>query len=185
MDELYIEKVLNGDIDAYKYFVRQYKDMAFTLAVSVLKSEFDAKDAVQEAFIIAFRKLRSFKGNSKFSTWFCRIVINEALKQVKKREKVPYEFRDMPDVSLEDIPQSLVAMKDEQQKYFIDFALQKIPSKEALALNLFYLEEYSVEEVSDLTGWSVSNVKVILFRARKSLYCELSKILKTEKKLLY
>ena len=70
MDELYIEKVLNGDIDAYKYFVRQYKDMAFTLAVSVLKSEFDAKDAVQEAFIIAFRKLRSFKGNSKFSTWF-------------------------------------------------------------------------------------------------------------------
>jgi len=185
MDELYIEKVLNGDIDAYKYFVRQYKDMAFTLAVSVLKSEFDAKDAVQEAFIIAFRKLKSFKGNSKFSTWFCRIVINEALKQVKKREKDPCEFQDIPDVSPEDIPQSLVAMKDEQQKYFIDLALQKIPSKEALALNLFYLEEYSVEEVSDLTGWSVSNVKVILYRARKNMYCELSKTLRSEKKLLY
>ncbi len=185
MDELYIEKVLNGDIDAYKYFVRQYKDMAFTLAVSVLKSEFDAKDAVQEAFIIAFRKLRSFKGDSKFSTWFCRIVINEALKQVKKRDKDPYEFRDMPDVPLEDIPHSLVSMKEEQQKYFIDLALQKIPSKEALALNLFYLQEYSVEEVSDLTGWSVSNVKVILHRARKRMYFELSKISKTEKKLLY
>ena len=91
----------------------------------------------------------------------------------------------MPDVSKEDIPQSLVAMKDEQQKYFIDLALQKIPSKEALALNLFYLQEYSVEEVSDLTGWSVSNVKVILHRARKRMHCELSKILKTEKKLLY
>jgi RNA polymerase sigma-70 factor (ECF subfamily) len=91
----------------------------------------------------------------------------------------------MPDVSKEDIPQSLVAMKDEQQKYFIDLALQKIHSKEALALNLFYLQEYSVEEVSDLTGWSVSNVKVFLFRARKRMYCELSKILKTEKKLLY
>ncbi len=147
MDELYIEKVLNGDIDAYKYFVRQFKDMAFTLAVSVLKSEFDAKDAVQEAFIIAFRKLRSFKGNSKFYTWFCRIVINEALKQLTKREQEPYKFHDMPDVSLEDIPQSLVSMKEEQQKYFIDLALQKIPSKEALALNIFYLHEYSVEEV--------------------------------------
>jgi len=185
MDELYIEKVLDGDIDAYKYFVRKYKDMAFTLAVSVLKSEFDATDAVQEAFIIAFRKLRSFKGNSKFSTWFCRIVINEALKLAKNREREPYEFREFPDVSMEDIPQSLASMKEEQQKYFIGLALQKIPSNEALALNLFYLEEYSVEEVSDLTGWSVSNVKVILFRARKRMYGELSKILKKEKKLLY
>ena len=185
MDELYIEKVLNGDIDAYKYFVRQYKDMAFTVAVSVLKSEFDAKDAVQEAFIIAFRKLKSFKGKSKFSTWFCRIVINEALKQVKKREQDLYEYRDTPHVFAEDISQTLASIKEEQQKYFIDLALQNIPSKEALTLTLFYLEEYSVEEVSDLTGWSVSNVKVILFRARKSMYCELNKILKTEKKLLY
>ncbi len=136
MDGLYIEKVLNGDIDAYKYFVRQYKDMAFLLAVSVLKSEFDAKDAVQEAFIIAFRKLRSFKGNSKFSTWFCRIVINEALKQLKKREQEPYKLQDISDVSVEDITQSLASIKEEQQKYFIDLALQNIPSKEALALNL-------------------------------------------------
>ena len=87
MDELYIERVLNGDVDAYRYFVQQYKDMAFSVAVSVLKSEFEAKDTVQESFIIAFRKLKSFKGNSKFSTWFCRIVINEALKQAKKQEK--------------------------------------------------------------------------------------------------
>ena len=185
MDELYIEKVLNGDIDAYKYFVRQYKDMAFTVAVSVLKSEFDAKDAVQEAFIIAFRKLRSFKGKSKFSSWFCRIVINEALKQVNKKGREPYNLPEMPDVSLEEIPQSLASIKEEQQKCFIDLALQNLSSKEALSLTLFYLEEYSVEEVSDLTGWSVSNVKVILFRARKSMYCELNRILKTEKKLLY
>lgn len=185
MDELYIEKVLNGDINAYKYFVRQYKDMAFTVAVSILKSEFDARDAVQEAFIIAFRKLKSYKGNSKFSTWFCRIVINEALKQVNKREKEPYELRELSEVSVTEISPSLASIKEEQQKYFIDLALQNIPSREALALTLFYLEEYSVEEVSDITGWSVSNAKVILYRARKSMNCELSKFLKTEKKLLY
>ncbi|UCG28276.1 MAG: sigma-70 family RNA polymerase sigma factor [Bacteroidales bacterium] len=85
MDELYIDKVLNGDIDAFRYFVQQYKDMAFTIAVSILKQEFDAKDAVQDAYITAFRKLRSFKGKSKFSTWFYRIVINGSLKHRKKQ----------------------------------------------------------------------------------------------------
>ena len=184
MDELYIEKVLNGDIDAFKYFVKQYKDKAFNVALSILKNEFDAKDAVQEAFIIAFRKLNSFKGKSTFFTWFCRIVINESMKQINERGREPYKCNEIPDISVEETPQSLSSMKEDQQKYFIDLALKSIPSKEALVLNLFYLEEYSVQEVSGLTGWSDSNVKVILFRARKNMYSELSKILKTEKNLL-
>ena len=185
MDELYIERVLNGDVDAYRYFVQQYKDMAFSVAVSVLKSEFEAKDTVQESFIIAFRKLKSFKGNSKFSTWFCRIVINEALKQAKKQERGFYNLAEIPDIIEEGMPRALALIEEEEQKFFIGLALQNIPSREALALTLFYLEEYSLEELSDLTGWSASNVKVILFRARKSMYCELNKVLRTEKKLLY
>jgi RNA polymerase sigma-70 factor (ECF subfamily) len=104
---------LNGDIDAFIYFIRQYN-----LTISTLRNEFES-------------------------------------------------------------------MQEEQQKYFIDLALRYLSSKEALALNLFYLEEYSVEEVSGLTGWSTANVKVTLFRARKNMYAELSKILKTEKKILY
>ena len=95
-----------------------------------------------------------------------------------------FRSNEIPDISVEETPQSLSSMKEDQQKYFIDLALKSIPSKEALVLNLFYLEEYSVQEVSGLTGWSDSNVKVILFRARKNMYSELSKILKTEKNLL-
>ncbi len=184
MDELYIKKVLDGDIDAFRYFVHQYKDKAYNLAFSVLKNEFDARDAVQEAFIIAFRKLGKFRRKSKFSTWFFRIVINEALKSLKKtKEKYIADTRtdsvDPGHVEINDI------VSRDQQKYYIDQAMHNIPSKEALALTLFYIEEYSVEEIREVTGWTESNVKVLLHRARKNMYQELNLLLSTEKKTLY
>ena len=185
MDELYIKKVLNSDIDAFRYFVHQYKDKAYNLAFSVLKNEFDARDAVQEAFIIAFRKLGKFRGKSKFSTWFFRIVINEALKSLKKPGKEKY----IADTRTESVDPGHMETHDilsrDQQKYYIDLDMQNIPSKEALALTLFYLEEYSVEEIREITGWTESNVKVLLHRARKSMYHELNVLLSSEKKTLY
>ena len=185
MDELYIKKVLDGDIDAFRYFVHQYKDKAYNLAFSVLKNEFDARDAVQEAYIIAFRKLGKFRGKSRFSTWFFRIVINEALKSSKKLGKEIY----FADTRAESVDPGHVEINDkisrDQQKYFIDQAIQNIPPKEALALTLFYMEEYSVEEIREITGWTESNVKVLLHRARKSMYNELNVLLSTEKKTLY
>ncbi len=185
MDELYIKKVLNGDIDAFRYFVHQYKDKAYTLAFSVLKNEFDARDAVQEAYIIAFRKLGKFRGKSKFSTWFFRIVINESLKCLKKFGKE----KNITNARTETVDPGYIEIHDivsrDQQKYYIDLAIQNIPSNEALALTLFYIEEYSVEEIREMTGWTESNVKVLLHRARKSMYNELNLLLSTEKKTLY
>lgn len=186
MDELYINKVLDGDIDAFRYFVHQYKDRAYNIAFSVLKNEFDARDAVQEAYIIAYRKLGKFRGKSKFSTWFIRIVINESLKHSNKKAAVKREItgdaNESADPGSVDIQDKLTR---DQQKYYIDLAMKNIPSNEALALALFYMEEYSIEEIRELTGWTESNVKVILHRARKSMYHELNLLLSTEKKTLY
>lgn len=185
MDELYIRKVLDGDIDAFKYFVQQYKDFAFAVAVSVVKNEFEAKDIVQEAFILAFRNLKSFKSKSKFSTWFYRIVVNEALKHANKNPPVASTGPESPGERPEAVAHSVNSFDDAHQKYYIDLAMKHIPAREALVLSLFYLKEYQVEEISNITGWSVSNIKVNLFRARKSFYHVLSKLLKTEKERLY
>lgn len=185
MDELYINKVLDGDIDAFRYFVHQYKDRAYNIAFSVLKNEFDARDAVQEAFIIAFRKLVKFRGKSKFSTWFIRIVINESLKHSNKaaaEKKITGKAIESADPGSVDIQDKLTR---DQQKYYIDLAMKNIPPSEALALALYYMEEYSIEEIRELTGWTASNVKVTLHRARKSMYHELNLLLSTEKKTLY
>ena len=103
MVDTYLQKVLNGDTESFRFFVEQYKEMAFKLAISICKEEFSAKDAVQEAFVLAYRKLHTFNRKSKFSTWFIRIVINEALKQrqtaLRKQGIVPVEEVQVTDAS--------------------------------------------------------------------------------------
>lgn len=183
MDEVHIEKVLNGDINAFAYFVREYKLLAYSISVSILKNEDEANDAVQDAFIQAFRKLHSFKGNSKFSTWFSRIVVNTAMKQVKRKSQ--YEQLPVDESTISGLPDALSRLNEDDQRSCIDRAMKSIPENEALALNLYYLEEYNVKEIMAITGWSGSNVKVILFRARKQMYGQLSKILSKETKYLY
>lgn len=78
MTDVYIQKVLDGDTDAFRFIIKEHKDNAYSLAISILKNEFEAKEIVQTAFIKAYTKLDTFKGTSSFATWFYRIIINEA-----------------------------------------------------------------------------------------------------------
>ena len=87
MIETYIQKVLSGDKDAFRYIITKYKDMAYSFAISVVKDEFLAQEVLQISFIRAYSKLHTFKGNSKFSTWLYRIVVNESFKILNKRKK--------------------------------------------------------------------------------------------------
>ncbi len=174
VDELYIKKVLNGDTEAFRYFVTQYKDLAFSVAVSVVKDEFSAADVVQEAFVKAFENLKSFKGKSKFSTWFMRIVINEAYKIVQ-RTKVKYSD-DI--VELEEISKDV--LKEADQKFFVNEVLKIMSPNESLVLRLFYLNENNINEICEMTGWNESKVKVTLHRARKSMEHKMKKLLNKE-----
>lgn len=174
VEELYIKKVLNGDTEAFRFLVTQYKDMAFSVAVSVVKDEFTAADVVQEAFVKAFENLKSFKGKSKFATWFFRVVINEAYKVVQ-RNKVQYTDK-LPE--LEDKMKD--GFKADDQKYYVNEVLRILPPNESLVLRLFYLNENSVKEIREMTGWNESKVKVTLHRGRKSMEIKLKKLLRNE-----
>ena len=153
--------------------------MAFSVAMSVVKDEFLAADVVQEAFIIAFEKLSYFKGNSKFSTWFFRIVINQSFKSIQKNSSQYSES----DEALETDTTGKVST--DEQKFFINECLKNMPANESLVLRLFYLNENSLLEVSEITGWSESKVKVTLHRARKTMEKKLVRLLKHEINSLY
>jgi DNA-directed RNA polymerase specialized sigma24 family protein len=151
MDRLYIEKVLAGDLHAFNYFLKTYKDMAYSVAISIVKQEHLAEEIVQDAFMICYQSLRNFKGDAKFSTWLYRIVVNCSFGALRK-----------------------------EREHLVQEALLKLPSNEALALRLFYLEELSILEVTQVTGWTETNIKTILHRGRKHLYTVLSKSMKGE-----
>ena len=82
-----IESVKKGNNGDFALIIDLYKDRAFTLLKKMLKNEMDAEEALQDSFMKVFNSLTSFKGESKFSTWFYRIVYNTALTIISNKKK--------------------------------------------------------------------------------------------------
>ena len=173
MEHEHLKKVLAGDTHAFRYFVEQYQDMAYAIAIGIVKNRPEAEEIVQDGFMKAFQHLASFKREAKFSTWLYRIVVNEALQRAQRR-KLP--LADIPDEQLPDrvdsnaVNHALEQLEREEREKIIQQVLQRLPAKEALVLQLFYLHEMSIREVQEMTGFSNSHIKTLLHRARKRFY---------------
>lgn len=182
MENKIIQKVLDGDIDAFRYFVDRYKDMAFSITISMVRDEHLSEEIVQDAFIKAFKKLGQFRKESKFSTWFYAIVMNEV--RIKMRRKkvttVSLSYKDFIEPNIAEVNHAISNLQNDDQKKIINSTLSKLSSQESLLMRLFYLNESSVEEIRDITGLTVSNIKTVLHRARKHFYAVLSNEMQDE-----
>ncbi|MBA7516683.1 ECF RNA polymerase sigma factor SigW [subsurface metagenome] len=177
MDELYIQQVLQGDINSYRYLVEKYKNMAFTIARGITGADLVAEEVVQDGFLKAFQNLKKFKRKAKFSTWFYKIVVNESLKRARKKKPKFLDLDDeqIPDEQIKMEPEAIEHLHEEEQKEMINNILNKLNDHESLLLRLYHLEEMKNEEISKITDLSVPNVKVILYRARKNFAARLNK----------
>tara|TARA_R110000868_G_scaffold164309_1_gene396779 strand:- start:416 stop:946 length:531 start_codon:yes stop_codon:yes gene_type:complete len=167
MEDEYIERVLSGDVEAFRYFLQTYKDMAFNIAVSIIKDNQYAEEIVQDSFMKAFDGLKSFNRTAKFKSWFYRIIVNESFQRLKKLKK---EFKVLDNSELykeENIESNLDIKSDKLEQ--IEKTMKSLNSNERLAINLFYLEEYSLKEIVNITNWKLVQTKVILHRARKKI----------------
>jgi RNA polymerase sigma-70 factor (ECF subfamily) len=165
-----ITAILAGDIHLYHELIRPYERSVYVMALSYMKSEADAEDVAQEAIIRAFRKLSSFRAESKFSTWLISITINEARSRLRRQVLVRMESLDqLPD---EDKGLSPALLRD----------WREIPS-EAMerdeVLLLRDVEELSINEAAEALKISIASVKVRLHRARLMLQKQLAPQLRT------
>jgi RNA polymerase sigma factor (sigma-70 family) len=185
MDNLYIQKVLNGDYSAFSYFVNHYKDMAFSIAFRIVDNKEDAEDIVQDSFIKAYRSLEKFRQDSKFSTWFYRIVVNNALTKNKGRKKIQNDdFSEIENIELEKTETAYSALSHIDRQKYINLALDKLNVEDRLILTLYYLNENSIEEIVEITSIKKENLKMKIHRARQKMYVILEQELKTEIKNL-
>ena len=175
MDDQNLDKVLSGDVQAFRYFVEKYQDMAFGIAIGMSGIREEAEEIVQDAFIRAFRGLGNFRREAKFSSWLYRIVVNEGLKRVEKKkngqEKVPRS--ELPETIASDLNDGLQLLERAEKQKIVQHVLAQLKPKEALVLQMHYLHEMSIGEIEENTGFSVPQVKVLLHRARKSFYAVL------------
>lgn len=170
-DEYYLLQIARGDQQGYARLVEKHKDLAFTVALRITANRQDAEEVAMDAFVKAFRSLGSFKRESKFSTWFYRIVYNTAVSRTRKKS---IEFSPLDETLTERLPDADQAgfsdeLTYEEKEQFVQSALHSLPSDDALLITLFYKEQMPVEEISQITGLSQSNVKVKLHRIRKKM----------------
>jgi len=185
-DSYYIQKIKNGDVGAYAYLVDRHKKMAFNIAMQIIGNREDAEEITQDSFLKAYQALDSYKGESKFSTWLYRIIYNASISKMRKKKLDQISIDDdyKASVNLKSTQSSLQALTNEEQKLYISRALDKMTGDEKVIITLFYLEENSIDEVSEVTGLSVANVKVKLHRSRKKLYDILEQFLQSELKTI-
>ena len=170
-DEYYIEQTLNGNVNAYAFLVEKYKHMVYTLTIRIVKSKEDAEEVSQDVFVKAFKKLDSFKGDSKFSTWIYKIAYYASLDVVKKNKRFTNSenIDDLYDGDLENVQDALESLHNKERKNVINKALLKLNEDERVILTLFYFEEMPIKEISKVVNLTEDNIKVKLFRSRKKL----------------
>ena len=171
MDERqWIARILAGDTQSFSCLVAKYEQMAFTIAFRIIGNREEAEEATQDAFLKMYRALPDFHFESKFSTWFYRIVYRTALTALRQqRPTVDYETY-CTDLTTDELDSASAWLERKDRKKVVAQALKQLPSDVALLLTLFYLEECTIEEIHQITGYTETNVKTKLFRARKHLY---------------
>ncbi len=181
-DSFYINKVLKGNLPSFAILIEKHKGMAYTLALRIAKNHEDAEEIAQDAFLKAYNSLSSFKQESRFSTWLYKIIYNTAISRFRKKQLDQTSLEDMsiPDSLHEDDHDGLDIMHLRERKKIISTAITRLKEEEGVVLTLFYLSEKNIKEIEEITGFTDSNIKILLYRGRKKLLFELKKILKEE-----
>lgn len=181
-DQKLIERVLKGNSNAFANIVDDYKNMVYSIAIKVLRNREDAEEVSQDTFVKAYNSLNTYKGEAKFSTWMYRIAYNTAISRLRKekRKKDDISIDEKSDVSINQITKTLEPLESEDRINYLNEAMNRLGSDDQLALTMFYLEEKSIKEIIEITGWTQSNTKIKLYRGRKKLYDELNNLLGSE-----
>ena len=162
-DEEIVEKVRSGDRELYASIVGRYQNKLLRYASNLLKDEHKAADVVQESFIKAFINLEGFNAKKKFSSWIYRIVHNEAVNLLAKHKNEVPMPEDIDFKSDEDIEEGL---RKEEESAMVGKCLTQMPILYSEPLELFFLEEKSYEEISDILRLPVGTVGTRINRAK-------------------
>jgi RNA polymerase sigma factor (sigma-70 family) len=175
-DADWVARVQQGDEDAASALVRRLYPTVIKSVRCHLPQRTSEEDLVQAVFVKVFRKLDQFSGLVPLEHWVSRIAVNTCINQLK-HEAIRPELR-MGDLSEEQeaVIQHLVSTDEDltnahgnSARELVEKMLVRLKPAERLVITLLHLEERSTEEVSRLTGWSISLVKVRAFRARRKM----------------
>lgn len=166
-DNITVERILAGDTEAYRDIVSRHSGNVFSLVAGIVRNGQDAEEVTSDIFMKAFGQLHKFRSDSKFSTWLYRIAYNTAISHVRRRREPATDIdeRKMEGIAGDDEEALLREARMEQ----LEQALDRLPAAERSLIELFYMQDMSIDDISAITGDTPGNVKVKLYRTRKKL----------------
>jgi RNA polymerase sigma-70 factor (ECF subfamily) len=170
-----ISAVKNGDSASFEPLVQKYQGRVFATARRYARRESEVEDIVQEVFIKAFQKLESFRGEAPFEHWLMRLAVRtcyDFLRSHQRNRETPFTELTEPESDWLDrfVVQPDTASEDAQAaRQLVEKVLTRLSPPGRLVITLLEIEERSVKEIAQITGWSVPLVKVRAFRARAEM----------------
>ncbi len=168
-DESLVSAARAGEEKAFVQLVRRHKGKVLALAARFARDADDLDDISQDVFIRVYEHLGEFRADAPFEHWLARVTIRTCYDALRRRK------REKGNVPLENVhhlieDKSISSnMAAEEARNLLEWALAKLRPAERLVITLLELEEKTVREIAEVTGWSQANVKVRAFRARQQL----------------
>jgi RNA polymerase sigma-70 factor, ECF subfamily len=181
-----IDAALAGKTDAFGQLVVRHQDRLYNTLVKVLGSADDARDVAQEAFVHAFQKLHTFRGNSAFYSWLFRIAMNAAISEKRKTRRMSASVdvareqsgTEPADLHPESQPSHSLELSERQE--LVRTALSQLSEEFRTVLVLKEMEGLKYEEIADVVGCPVGTVRSRIHRARSEMREKLRILFKAE-----
>ena len=168
-----LERCRQGDTHAFETLFRKYQTYVYNISLGMLCNGEDAADITQETFLRLHRSLDSFRGDASFSTWLYRVAVNLCITELRRRSRSRFQFLDEvqhdEDAPLhEEVgPSPQEAIELEEDRKVVRQVLRMLPPDYRAVMVLRHFQQLAYEEIAEVLGLSLSQVKTRLFRARK------------------
>jgi len=175
-----INNILNGDKSLFSVLVNKYQKQVINICLGFVHDKSKAEDIAQEVFIEIWKSLKKFKQQSKFSTWVYRISVNKSLNFIRKEKKHSgsdiisiSNFKNENEIEANNNYNSDFESENTERKRIIWAAINKLSDKQKTVFVLNKYNDVSYNEISEITGYSLSSVESLIHRAKLKLQKEL------------
>jgi RNA polymerase sigma-70 factor (ECF subfamily) len=179
-----IAEVLGGKIESFEPLVQKYSPRVFSTARRYARRESEVEDIVQEVWGKAYQKLKSFRGEAPFEHWLMRLAVHTCYDFLRAHQRNREStFSEISEQETDWLERFAVAPETATEdataaRQLVEKVLEQLSPPARMVITLLEIEERSVKEIAELTGWSVPLVKVRAFRARAEMRKILAKMTK-------
>lgn len=162
-EESLVDALRKKEDEAFKFLLKNYGSNVLKLCFSILKDVHLAEDIVQETFVQVYKKIGYFNGQSSLYTWICKIAVNLCKSRLRKQKNEKF-YSEIPDIkSMDNVEEQTIKNIEGSKIREIIFSLKPIYRE---ILTLYYISDFSVKDISSITGEKESTIKSRLKRGR-------------------